>query len=492
MSTRLRADAESLPHPALRVRSAGILLHLSSLPGPHGIGDLGRSSHRFIAWLARAGMSAWQMLPIGPVGAGDSPYSALSAFAGEPLFVSLEPLVEDGLLPRSALRAPVNLARGRTRYDDARRFKRPRLLAAYLEFAEREGDRSAAYRQFRRRHESWLPAWCAFAVERDGGDEGFHAFVQYLFDRQWKALRECACRNGIRLIGDVPIFVGSDSADVAGRPELFRLDRRGRPEVLTGVPPDEFSKTGQLWGQPHYRWAAHRRESFRWWIGRFTRAAECFDLVRIDHFIGFRQAYEVPGGAKDARRGRWGRAPGEELLSAVRDALGGLPLIAEDLGAVTQAVLALRDRFGLPGMRIVQNAFYGDDSGDLPCRHPEHSVVYPGTHDNHVLTGWWRGLSREAKRRFRRYCGPTSEPPWQAMLRITMQSPARLAIVQLQDALGLPPTSRMNVPATPTDNWTWRADAAMLRGSAAARLRELVLSSARCAAPLVQGKSHDR
>jgi 4-alpha-glucanotransferase len=479
------------PHPLLARRSAGILLHLSSLPGPHGIGDLGPSAHRFVRWLAAAGQRFWQMLPIGPVGAGDSPYSALSAFAGEPRFVALAPLVAERLLPRGALAAPAALGRGRSDYDAAMRFKRPRLLAAFLEFVANGLDRSAEYRRFLARTEAWLPGWCDFAAEREGGAPEYHAFVQFLFDRQWAALRAAAAARGVRLIGDVPIFVGGDGADVAGRPELFRLDRSGRPEVLTGVPPDSFSATGQLWGQPHYRWVAHRREGFRWWIGRFRRAAELFDLVRIDHFIGFRQAYEVPGGAKDARRGRWVRSPGEELLVAVRDALGGLPLIAEDLGAVTPEVHALRDRFGLPGMRIVQNAFYGDDSPDLPCLHPEHAVAYPGTHDNDTITGWWRRLPAAARRRFRAYVGGdaarSATAVAEAMLRITLQSPARLAVVQLQDALGLPPSTRMNVPAVPTGNWTWRANAAILTASAARRLRGV----ARVAARVVDAASQD-
>ncbi|MFO0826851.1 MAG: 4-alpha-glucanotransferase [Phycisphaerales bacterium] len=466
-------------HPLVARRASGVLLHLSSLPGGHGIGDLGASATRAVEWLALAGQRFWQMLPVGPIGAGNSPYSSPSAFAGEPLFVALDPLVREGLLPRSALAAPKSLGRGMTQYDAAAAFKRPRFLAAFMEFVERGLDRGADYRSFVRRSRSWLSDWCLFAAERDGGDVDFHAFLQYQFDRQWRALRSFAAKRGVRLIGDVPIFVGLDSADVQAHPELFRLRRDGSPEVLTGVPPDSFSKTGQLWGQPHYRWSVHRRNGFAWWTRRFERAMDLFDLVRIDHFIGFHNAYEVPGAAKTAERGAWKRTPGRELLSAVRRALGSLPLIAEDLGHLTPPVHALRDEFGLPGMRIVQNAFYRDGSSDLPCMHPARSVAYPGTHDNHVTSGWWRALPADARRRYRAYVGATREPVWSSMLRITMQSSANIAIVQLQDAIGLGPSSRMNLPGTPRGNWTWRAEAAMLSRSAALRLRALTTSTGR-------------
>jgi 4-alpha-glucanotransferase len=476
MRTRPDADAR---HPLLKERSSGILLHLSSLPGPHGVGDLGASAFRFVDWLATAGQRFWQMLPVNPIGAGDSPYSTLSAFAGEPLFVALAPLVEQGLLPRAALRPDRSVARRASCYDAARAFRMPRLLAAYARFCDCGGERRPDYRAFLAANSSWLDDWCEYAAARDGGIEGFHAFVQYCFDQQWAALRSYARARGVCLIGDVPIFVGLDSADVVRTPRLFRLRRDGSPEVLTGVPPDDFSKTGQLWGQPHYRWSEHRRTGFRWWIDRFARASRLFDLVRIDHFIGFHNAYEVPGGAKDARRGSWKLTPGAEVLEAVRSSLGSLPLIAEDLGMVTPAVHEFRDRFGLPGMRIVQNAFYGEAAYDLPCRHPIHCVAYPGTHDNHVVTGWWRSVGPEVRNRFRRYVGPTSDPVWLAMLRILMQSPAAIVIAQLQDVLGLPATTRMNRPGTPRGNWTWRAETAMLTVSAARRLRSITAATAR-------------
>lgn len=483
MTRRMSPAREALRpiarHPLLAERASGILLHISSLPGGHGIGDLGRGAFAFVDWLAEAGQRFWQMLPVNPIGAGDSPYSSLSAFAGEPLFVALEPLVASGLLPRSALRAERTLRRANC-YDAARSYKMPRLLAAYAAFCERSGESFAAYQTFLRENAAWIDDWCEFAAQRDGGVEGFHAFVQFCFDEQWSALRRHAASRGVRLIGDVPIFVGVDSADVRCRPELFRLRRDGSPEVLTGVPPDTFSRTGQLWGQPHYRWSEHRRTGYAWWAERFRRASRLFDLVRIDHFIGLHNAYEVPGGAKDARRGAWRPTPGAEVLTAVYRSLGSLPLIAEDLGMVTAEVHALRDRFGLPGMRIVQNAFYGEDSYDLPCRHPAHCVAYPGTHDNEVITGWWRTVGKDVRGRFRNYVGRTQEPVWLALLRATMQSPAAIVIAQLQDAVGLPPSSRMNLPGTARGNWTWRAEDAMLTVSASRRLRSLTVATGRC------------
>jgi len=464
---------KNLPRPERR--RAGLLLHPTSLPSSHGIGDLGPAAHRFLDWLVAAGQSVWQMLPVGPGGPGDSPYSAQSSFAGEPLLISLDRLVDDGLLPRRALRAPASLGRGPVDFAAARAFKEPRLLAAFLEWMETGGDRSAAYRAFVRRHRDWLEGWCRFGP---GEDPRYRAFLQFVFDRQWAELRAAARDRGVELVGDVPIFTGLDSADVRTWPELFRLRKDGKPEVLTGVPPDMFSRDGQLWGQPHYRWEAHRRDGFRWWCRRFEVAFERFDAVRIDHFIGFHHAYEVPGGAKNARKGVWRTTPGGELLEAVRRKLGHLPLIAEDLGLVTPEVVALKERFGLPGMKLVQNAFYGPDSGDLPCRHPRRCVAYPGTHDNDTTRGWWRGLDAAARRRFRRYAGP-GEAPVDAMLRLVATSPADLAVVPMQDVLRLGGAARMNLPGTPAGNWRWRLARGKPAAADARRMRALAEASAR-------------
>lgn len=477
----MRDERRSM-HPLLATRRAGVLLHPTSLPGAFGIGDVGPESVRFLDWMEHAGLSVWQMLPIGPIGPGDSPYASPSSFAGEPLLLSPERLHEDDLLARADLaRARRMLDRpGPVRFERVRREKTRMLERAHEAFLR------ARPRRLAREHEAfvqsaswWLPDWTAFAASRDGRGEAFHAFCQWCFDRQWRRLREEASRRGIVLFGDVPIFTSLDSSDVRSRPELFRLDRRGRPEVVTGVPPDSFSADGQLWGSPHYRWSAHRRDGFRWWRDRIGMALARFDLVRIDHFIGFVRAYEVPAEATNARRGRWRAQPGRELLAALaKDHGAALPLVAEDLGAVTPAVTRLREEFGLPGMRIVQNAFWRDDAFDMPHRLPSACVAYPGTHDNHVATGWWRTLGADARRRFLDYAGPGSDPA-EGLVRLAMTSPASLAVCLMQDLLGLPPGSRMNLPGTARGNWRWRLDRGAADRAVAEALRRLVAASGR-------------
>jgi len=462
-------------------RRAGVLLHLTSLPGPHGVGDLGPASDRFAQWCADSGLTLWQMLPIGPVGYGESPYSATSSFAAEPMLVSLERLVQDGLLPKSRLKAPRALGRGNADFAAARAFKRPRFAEAFATFERKGGLRSKAFRDFQRHARAWLPGWCRFAAAKEGGSRELHAFIQFQFERQWGAFRERCHALGVKLVGDLPIFVTLDSADVADRPELFRLERDGSPKVVTGVPPDCFSKDGQLWGHPHYAWAAHRREGFRWWTSRVATALTRFDALRIDHFVGFVHAYEISGRAKTARKGAWRPTPGRELLTAVERRLGRLPLIAEDLGAVTREVIRLRDDFGLPGMKLLHNAFYGPDSGDLPHHHPANCVVYPGTHDNDVSRGWIRHLSPEALARFKAYAGGDRRKPEEALIRLAYGSPARTAIVAMQDLLGLGPTARMNVPGLADGNWCWRMQPDAIPARLANHLIALAADSGRLA-----------
>ncbi len=462
-------------------RRAGVLLHLSALPGPHGVGGLGPEAECFVDWCASAGLTLWQMLPTGPVGGGESPYSATSSFAGEPLFVSLAWLADDGLLTAARLRAPRALARGLARYTEARAFRRTRLAEAHERFERKAGPRSRAYRAFARDAAEWLPGWCRFASAREGGASGFHAFVQYAFAQQWARLRTHARSRGVHLVGDLPIFATQDSADVQDRPELFRLGRGGRPRVVTGVPPDMFSAEGQLWGHPHYAWAAHRRERFRWWIARVRTALARFDALRIDHFVGLVHAYEIPGDSDTAKVGRWRPTPGRELLGAVRAALGPLPLIAEDLGNVTPAVVALREDFGLPGMKLLHNAFYEDDHPDLPHHHPADSVVYPGTHDNDTTRAWCAQLSPEVRARFLRVTGADPVRPEEALLRMAWGSPARTAIIAMQDLLGLGGEARFNTPGTPEGNWRWRLAPGAASKALAARLRALTAATGRLA-----------
>ncbi|MEZ6016457.1 MAG: 4-alpha-glucanotransferase [Planctomycetota bacterium] len=465
---------EDRPHPVPFPRRAGALLPLASLPSRHGIGDLGPEAHRFVAWCAEAGLGWWQMLPVGPLGPGDSPYSSSSAFAGEPLYLSLEHLVDDGLLATTDVHGPASLAQGKVQLGAARAFKEPRLRAAFAAWGKRGGARKA-FDAFCADAAPWLEPWARYV----GGDEGYTRFLQFQFQRQWSALRGAARAANLRVMGDAPIFVGADSADVAMHRELFRLDADGRPTVLTDCPPDSFSADGQLWGHPHYAWDAHRADGFAWWRRRIARQLELFDAVRIDHFIGFHHAWEVPGQDTTARHGKWGRTPGRELLEAIaREVEGALPLIAEDLGAVTDEVLALRDAFQLPGMRVLQWGF-GAGSYHAPFRCPENSVVYPGTHDNDTVQGWWKSVDADTKRRFRSFTGGAAATAHWDMWRAACASPAHTAIVQMQDLLGLGRVARTNLPGTATGNWSWRIMRRDLSHTLAKRTRELALATDR-------------
>ncbi len=488
-------------HPLLADRAAGVLLHPTSLPstdGAFGLGDLGPTARRFAEWASTAGLRRWQMLPIGPVGDGDCPYSARSSFAIEPMLASVADLVEDGYLPASATRigreASARDDRGRASWGRARRWKRPRLEAAFRRFQSRRGRmglHGSAYEDFRIRQSDWLDGWCRYAsaparlgrsnteAERD---PTYHAFLQFILDRQWDRLRRHARERDLRLIGDLPIFCAPDSADVESRPDLFRLDRNGDPTVLTGVPPSSdptdagqsvWGATavnhGQLWGHPHYKWAAHRSEDWAWWRSRVRTTLERFDLVRIDHFVGFQKAFEIPRDTSDPRTGRWRRTPGEELLASMTREIGPLPFITEDLGDRTPELSRLRDRFGLFGMRILQSAFFGTPAAceELPHNHPRASAVYPGSHDNDTVVGWYRAIDAETRRRFSAYAGPSAATdPADTMTRLAFTSPADTAIVQMQDLLGLGRRARMNRPGEPTGHWCWR----MRRGDATTRL----------------------
>lgn len=487
MAPRSKTVNTALPacHELLCQRAAGILLHLSSLPCGHGIGDLGPEAYRFVNWLQAAGMRFWQMLPIGPVGKGNSPYSARSAFAGEPLFISLQMLVDAGWLKRSEIRTGGALNAGRVRYPTVRRYKYARFRRAFGRFVQSGGQRRRGYRSFVRNHADWLTGWCAYAARQDGGSPEFHAFLQWVFDEQWVALRAYAAQKGVRLIGDLPIFVSPESADVVTNPELFRLDRRtGKPTVVTGVPPDCFSRDGQLWEHPHYAWKRHIASDFAWWVQRVRLLLARFDLLRLDHFVGFTHLYEIPGHAGTARKGRWRKTPGRELLTELRRHVGPLPFLAEDLGHVTKAVTRLRIDFGLPGMRILQNAFGGEgDSVDRPHHHPADSVVYTGTHDNDTTVGWWQTLNRASRKRVQAYAGSDvgRDTIRDAMVRLCLTSPANLAVVPMPDVLGLGREARMNRPGeTSTRNWSWRLRRGQVRMKEARELRKVMAVAGRC------------
>jgi 4-alpha-glucanotransferase len=483
-------DATTPPPPP---RHAGILLHPTSLPGRFGIGDLGPEAHRFLDWLAAAGQSVWQVLPLGPPGHGDSPYAARSTFAGSPLLLSPEVLAETGLLdagevdraPRHALGAPVDyaavhaqkqplleeayrrfLAAGRAPELEALRAAEPSWLPDYALFmALREEDARAFY-EWPAPLATRDPAALAAAETRLADRIGFHVFTQLMFDAQWREIRAHAARSGIRILGDLPIFPADDSADVWANQEYFHLDPQGRPTVIAGVPPDYFSATGQRWGNPVYRWDRLAADGYRFWIERFRRTFARVDLVRVDHFRGFEAAWHVPADAATAEQGTWVPGPGRKLFDAVTAALGPLPIIAEDLGLITPAVRQLRDELGFPGMKVLQFAF-GDGPRDafLPHEYERRAVAYTGTHDNDTTAAWLRSISTAEREKVRRYAGMGVEEVAKevgeqrtvdALIRLAYQSVAELAIIPLQDVIGLGSEARMNVPAKAAGNWTWR------------------------------------
>ena len=488
-------------------RRAGILAHPTSLPGPFAVGDLGPASERFLAWLEAAGQSLWQVLPLGPVGEGCSPYVARSAFAGNPLLISPERLAEDGLLEPGEL-ADAPGAGGRVDLAAAARWKERLLRAAWERF--RRAAAPAPLEELREElrafaadpAHAWLGDWELFAALRDAHrgrswvewaaplarrdpaaleearrellvETGYHRFVQFLFFRQWRRLRAAARARGIGILGDVPIYVSHDSADVWARPELFDLDAAGRPLHVAGVPPDYFSPTGQRWGNPLYRWERMAEDGYRWWIERLRANLELTDWVRLDHFRGIAAYWEVPASEPSAMRGRWMPGPGAALLDALREALGELPLVAEDLGVITPDVEALRDGAGLPGMRVLQFAFGDDESSHLPHRYVPRCVVYTGTHDNDTTLGWFVAASPEERERVLDYVGGDGiEPHWD-LARAAATSVAAWAVVPLQDVLGLGSEARMNTPGQAAGNWSWRARAQQLGGEEASRLRRL-------------------
>lgn len=504
-------------------RSSGVLLHPTSLPGPFGCGDLGPASHAFVRDLARAGQRWWLMLPVGPVGYGNSPYSALSAFAGSPLLISPNVLVADGLLPK--IPRPPRLANARVDYEATAAFRTRVLREAFVRsrawpkrhplrqseaaFVEREGwwlNDFALYAAIKeQQHRAGWISWPAPlrdrkpAALRDVARElaenvAFQQFQQWLFDRQWRALRDHAHQHGIRLIGDAPIFVAHDSADVWAHRELFHLDRTGKSIVVAGVPPDYFSRTGQLWGNPLYRWDRLRRTGYRWWMDRLRHLLDRFDVLRVDHFIGFQRYWEIPAGAKTAQSGRWRPGPSAPFFDKARRELDRLPLIAEDLGAITPEVKALRDQFDLPGIRILQFAFGTDPSAPdfLPHNYPRRCVVFTGTHDNDTTVGWFtdpggQGGTRspaqtEKERRVARAYLGEDEPVHWAMIRMASLSVAAISIFPMQDLLGLGSEARMNRPGTAEGNWEWRLGRAAGLPQAWERLAGLTRTYGRWAA----------
>jgi len=488
-------------------RTSGLLLHPTSLPGREPCGTLGREALAFADFLAEAGQSWWQVLPLGPSGYGDSPYQSFSAFAGNPLLVSCESLVAEGLLPASLLPEPSppgascdygaahalvqragpalakSLSAGTQRESlEAFRARSPWLGAFALFMAIRDAQRGASWTRWPEPLRAREPRALAEATRALAAGIAAHEAMQWAFDIQWRALRAHARARGVRLFGDAPIFVAHDSADVWSRPELFDLDERGECRVVAGVPPDYFSETGQLWGNPLYRWDAHEAEGFAWWRARLRHALELVDLLRLDHFIGFVRHWEIPAGAADARGGQWRPGPGEPLFRALEHDLGGLPLVAEDLGETGADVESLRDGLGLPGMRVMHFAFSGDPQHPfLPANHPENTVAYAGTHDNDTTRGWWAQLPEHERAFAREQLGESSGDIAWDLIRAGLGSRAALFVATVQDVLSLGGEARLNTPGKPAGNWTWRLSPGALGADVVARLREATRASGRLA-----------
>ncbi len=484
-------------------RGSGILVHPTSLPGPLGSGDIGQEARRLLDLLEAAGQRYWQVLPLNPVGYGASPYSSLSAFAAGPMMIDLAPLVQRGWLPKEEVPAAApTTARIDFAASNALRTRLLRRAAAGF-YASANTVEKASFEAFCFKHAGWLEDYALFMALHDAHDgrewttwnpaiarrepsalaaarqqlsEGlrYHRFTQWVFFEEWGELRRAAAQKGIQIVGDIPIFVAHHSADVWAHPELFFLDARGQPTVVAGVPPDYFSKTGQRWGNPLYRWDVLARQGYRWWIERFRAVFELVDIARIDHFRGFSAYWEIPANEETAINGRWRPGPGAPLFDAVRTALGHLPIIAEDLGVITDDVNALRDRFAFPGMKVLQFAFGGDATNAfLPHNHVPNAVVYTGTHDNDTTRGWYEAAPESERDFARRYLGANGNEMSWSLIRAAQASVARMAIFPLQDAMNLGTEGRMNLPGSTSGNWDWRFDWSDIPADAAGRLAEM-------------------
>lgn len=496
-------------------RTSGILVHPTSFPSAYGIGDLGNEAFEFIDFLSASGQHLWQVLPLGPTGFGDSPYQCLSAFAGNPLLISPDKLVEDGFLEEEDLKPIPRLSVDKVNFGKVIDYKRKLLDKAFEKFKlTTDTGLRTDFLAFCQRAASWLDDYALFRVlkEENGGApwdkwepefaqrdpaalarvaiqhrekiEG-EKFVQYLFFKQYMALKTYCAQNQVSIVGDMPIFVAYDSSDVWTHPEYFKLDDRGVPTVVAGVPPDYFSATGQLWGNPLYDWEYMEKDGFSWWIERIRGALETTDIVRIDHFRGFAACWEIPFGDKTAQNGQWVEVPGEAFFKVLCEKFPEVPIIVEDLGVITPDVEALRDGFGFPGMRILQMAFRSDSCCiDLPHNYIPNSVVYTGTHDNDTTVGWFQskpgeGSTRDAAQieserqiclRYLRSNG--KEIHWD-FIEAAMASVAGICITPLQDVLGLGSKARMNLPASTEGNWLWRYKEGVLTPEISDRLREL-------------------
>lgn len=491
-------------------RSSGILLHPSSLPGPYGIGDLGPQAFRFVDWLASTGCKLWQVLPLGPTGYGDSPYQCFSAFAGNPYLLSPDELLADGLLTQSDLDEMKDLPASRVDFGLFIPKKLDLLQKAFSSFQSDPEHLREAFDYFCAENSSWLDDFALFMALKEANGGGSwngwpeaqrsrkktalakarkelsesiqrYSFYQFLFFRQWNKIRAYARERGIQIIGDIPIFVAYDSADVWSHPELFFLDKDGNPTVVAGVPPDGFSATGQLWGNPLYDWEAHKKEDYAWWLTRVRASLQLMDILRFDHFRGFAGYYEIPASHKTAENGHWVTGPGKDLFRAVDKYLGdglithgtGLPIIAEDLGLVTPDVIELLNAFELPGMKVLQFGFSGPDNPFLPHNYIPNCVAYTGTHDNDTAFGWYASAPQHEREFAHRYLGVDGHDFAWDLIRAVWKSVAVFAVTPMQDVLGLGGDARMNFPSKLGGNWEWRMTDQDFRDDLAAGLRDL-------------------
>ncbi len=489
---------------AVRPRYSGILVHPTSFPSRFGIGDLGQNAYDFIDFLYAAGQTLWQCLPLGPTGFGDSPYQAFSAFAGQPLIISPDLLQKDGLLTESDLAEVPAFSVYTVDYGPVIAFKTGLLHKAFDNFLISEDKAlTRAFHRFCREEKSWLEDYALFMSLKDlhkgkswhEWDENYqfmdargrkaaltqlkdsvayYQFIQFIFFRQWHALKSYANQKGISIIGDIPIFVSPDSADVWANQSLFKLDSKGFPTAVAGVPPDYFSATGQLWGNPLYNWPEHKKTGYAWWIARIRQQLQLCDYLRIDHFRGFEAYWSVPYGEETAINGKWIKGPGASLFRAIEKELGkGLPIFAEDLGIITPQVEKLRDTFHFPGMKVLQFAFNDTaESAFLPYLYPENCICYTGTHDNDTTVGWYQTASEECRDKVRRYMNCNGSNIHWDFIRTALGSTARYAVFPLQDLLGYGSDCRMNTPGVASGNWAWRYEASKLTPELAAALKK--------------------
>jgi len=492
-------------------RSSGILLHPSSLFNAYPIGDLGPSANAFVDFLFNSGQRRWQMLPIGPTAGDNSPYQSPSAFAGNPLLLSPDRLVEQGLLGREEIGNPTFGTAGKVNFAEAARWKTALLKKAFKHFGEQKHvGRQSEFDAFSKVESYWLEDFSLFsaiqgnegtadwtswhpelrtrqpdallrAQKRFADDIRYHEFVQWQFSMQWKELKAYCAAKGIRLIGDIPLFVAHQSADVWAHPELFKLNAAGNPTVVAGVPPDYFSKTGQLWGLPVYHWEALQAQNYRWWIERLRTAFSRFDINRLDHFIGFVRTYEVSAQAKTALKGKYLPGGGAAFFKGIHKVLGPLAFIADDLGDTTPEVVALLNQFQIPGTRVLQFEFGSNlqNSSNPPAPHPLETVVYTGTHDNDTTAGWFQNLPNRQREVLQQMLGVKDAAIVWAMIRAALASPANTAIIPAQDLLELGSEARMNLPGIAKGNWGWRLQAGVLNEKLANRLRSLTMEYGR-------------